>query len=103
MKQLIELSQEYLIECDNPKCGYKIHNESGDPYEDTSFFINMPCPLCGENLLTEKDHKDGEKFLKAIKFLNKWFSWLTIFWSFRKTETSSVKIHNGETKIKQNI
>lgn len=59
--------QDVLIQCDNPSCDYKIVNESKDPYVDTSKYVNMPCPKCGENLLTEQDYKDYKVILDAVK------------------------------------
>jgi hypothetical protein len=75
-RKLIEMHQQYLIVCDNPACDHKIENPTGDPNEDISMFVNSPCPLCGKNLLTEKDYKDSLKVLRVINWLNKWFSWV---------------------------
>ena len=91
-RKLIDTHQEFLIVCDNKQCDFKIENISGDPNEDTRKYINMPCPICRENLLTEEDYKQGLKVLKAINWLNKWFSWLTIF-SSKKENKDNVVIH----------
>lgn len=96
MRKLIEIEQEILIQCDNVLCDFTVPNETKNPFADTSKFVNMPCPKCGENLLTEKDQKDAMKFLHLVAFLNKWFSWITIFGFRKKPESvTSVHIHNG--------
>ncbi len=102
MKKLIEIEQDILIQCDNPECDFSVPNETKDPFADTVDFINKPCPKCGENLLTEQDQKDALRFLRLVAFVNKWFSWLTIF-SFKnkKQNVTSVHIHNG-INIKKN-
>jgi ssDNA-binding Zn-finger/Zn-ribbon topoisomerase 1 len=58
-RKIIVLHQEDLIVCDNPKCDFKIKNETGEFDEETIQYVNMPCPKCGENLLTEKDYLDA--------------------------------------------
>lgn len=50
------------IKCDNPKCTYRNDSVSFDDYH---LWLNKPCPLCGQNLLTEKDYK----FCKRLMFL----------------------------------
>ncbi len=95
MRKLIEVSQDILIMCDNKECDFKIPNESKNPNQDTRHFINHPCPECGENLLTEQDYLMSQKMLRNIDWINKWFSWLTLF-SFRKARKStSVHVHDG--------
>ena len=94
--------QEYSIECDNTQCDYKIKNPTGDPNEDTREYINMPCPKCGDNLLTKQDYLHGLKVLKIVNWLNKWFSWTMIFVSKKaKTKSISVHCHNGEVNISE--
>jgi|WetSurMetagenome_2_1015567.scaffolds.fasta_scaffold453743_2 hypothetical protein len=78
-RKLIEINQEYLIVCDNENCDFKIKNPTGDPNFDSSIYINMACPQCGDNLLTEKDHLIFLQFMKGVNWVNKYFSWLTIF------------------------
>jgi len=92
---LIEVKQEDLIVCDNPTCNFHI------PYTDEnkdelSYYINIPCPKCGENLLTEKDFIQSEKVMNLINWLNKYFSWLNyvFFWQ-KKTNIGSIHVHNG--------
>ena len=99
-RKLIEiLPQEHLIVCDY--CEFKIPNKTGDPNEDISMYINVGCPLCGENLLTENDYNGALKTMKAIEWLNKWFSWIAYFYPNTNKTNASVHYHNGikiETK-----
>jgi len=69
---------------------------------DVIEYVNKSCPKCGENLLTEKDYLDGIRFLKIVKWINKWFSWITIFKPNTKYHKADVHIHNGlNMKIKK--
>lgn len=80
MRKLITVPQENIIKCDNPKCGLNILSQFNE--NNLKKFINVACPKCGENLLTIEDYTNAIitiKTIKTIKFLNKWFSWLTIF------------------------
>jgi NAD-dependent SIR2 family protein deacetylase len=40
------------IQCDNPSCDFKDETVSMADYE---YWLNKPCPKCGNNLLTEAD------------------------------------------------
>jgi predicted RNA-binding Zn-ribbon protein involved in translation (DUF1610 family) len=64
---IFEMYQEYLIVCDN--CDFKIKNEAGNYNIETRQYINMPCPKCGENLLTQKDYDDSESLRKTLNWL----------------------------------
>ena len=101
MRKLIETTQENTIECDNLSCDFEIPNESEDPNAPLDKYLNQPCPKCGENLLTKEDLDDYIKMMKIINFLNKWFSWLTIFRT-KNTKMASVtaRAHKG---VKINI
>jgi DNA-directed RNA polymerase subunit RPC12/RpoP len=48
----MEAIRENLIECDY--CEFVIPNTNEDKsiYEDISKYLDVPCPNCGENLLT---------------------------------------------------
>ncbi len=101
MRQLIETSRKSLIVCDNTKCDYEIPC-SASLEKNMLQFINMPCPKCGENLLTEQDFLQDEKIMRSIRWINKWFSWITFFYSkksWAKRQTVSVHVHDG-VKIK---
>ena len=96
MRKLIEIDQENLVECDNFECDFEVTNETKDPNSDISVYLNQPCPECGENLLTEEDLNDYKKIMRIINFLNRWFSWVTIFRRKKdKPFEGSVKVHNG--------
>lgn len=98
-RQLIEMSQQYLIQCDNPNCDYVIPNPTKNPFEDTKKYIDMPCPVCGENLLTQQDYDDSMKILKQVIWINKWFSWLAYLFPKGKKRTINAHVHDGELKI----
>ena len=95
MRKLIEIQQENLIECDNENCDYVIKNLTKNPNESIKQYINSHCPNCGDNLLTEEDYLDNERFLRILNWMNKWFSWVTIFIPKKYETKSSVKDHNG--------
>lgn len=84
-RPLIVIEQENLIMCDNINCDYVIPKESDDPYESIDKYLNMPCPKCRHNLLTEDDLNKYKQATSIVKFINKWFGWLSIF-SSKKTE-----------------
>lgn len=96
-RKLINITQEYDVVCDNPKCDYKVANPTKEPsYNDE--WLNKPCPKCGENLLTEKDWRAYRNFLRLVNFINKWFSWLTYILPKSKSEEKvSVGFKGGET------
>ena len=93
--KLIEVSQEDLIVCDNEACDYKIKNEGGDFNVETKQYINMPCPKCGENLLTQEDYDMSERVRKTINWVNRWFGWLGYFSKKKNITKSKVHVHNG--------
>jgi len=95
MRKLIEKQQNSLVICDNPNCDYAV------PYTDETelvSFINKPCPKCGNNLLTIEDYLQHRNLMKVINFINRWFSWMTIFHSKRvwtKRKSFSIHVHKG--------
>lgn len=96
MKKIIEIgTQDYLVVCDNKSCDYKVENPTKDPYHNIDNFLNVPCPKCGENLLTEQDLITYKKFLKSIDFLNKWFGWIAYLIPKKYEKKSRVKVHKG--------
>lgn len=100
-KLITKLEGHHCVVCDNPSCGFEIkYNECGLKIED---LINVACPDCGENLLTEKDYTDYMQLMRVVDWINKWFSWITVFYS-RKTlqnqSKASVKVHDGIISIK---
>lgn len=100
-RKLIEMEQENLVECDNPRCDFKVKNESGDPYVNIDEYLNVPCPKCGENLLTEEDLHNYTKFIRMVKWWNKWFSWTLFLFPRKNTTEGTVHIHKNPT-IKAN-
>lgn len=93
-RKLIEFTQEYLIECDH--CEYKIMNVSKDPNEDISAYVDRPCPWCRNNLLTKEDYRQWLRTLRVVNWINRWFSWLTIFRGRGgKEKIVEMKVHNG--------
>jgi predicted nucleic-acid-binding Zn-ribbon protein len=91
--------QENLIVCDNPNCDYKVVNTGKNSFQDISKYINKPCPKCGCNLLTEKDYLTGLQLEKIINFVDKWFSWLTIFSKKTKMKKGNIKIKDNKVNI----
>jgi len=94
MRKLIETNQSVLIKCDNEKCSYSIPY-SNERVKYLVLFVNMPCPKCGENLLTEQDYVTYRNITKYVNFINKWFSWITIFYSKKNREPLMVHVHDG--------
>lgn len=67
-KKLFELENENSgIMCDNPDCDWEDKTVKN---EDLKNWINTPCPKCGENVLTQEDYDDSQKFLELIKIFN---------------------------------
>lgn len=56
------------IECDNPKCDYTNTDIKVDEYED---WINVPCPKCGNILLTENDYNVYKLLTATTNIANK--------------------------------
>lgn len=101
MRKLFEKQENPLVTCDNPNCDYTV------TYYDDKYlilFIDKPCPKCGENLLTKEDYIQHQNLMRLINFMNRWFSWTTIFYSKKtwgKRKSVDVKVHNG-IKITRN-
>lgn len=96
MEKLIEIKQISSVKCDNENCDYVILNDGDGPNVDIKQYINVSCPKCGENLLTDRDYLNYSKVLKMIGWLNKWFSWLTFFRNKKKTVVS-IETHKNIT------
>ena len=97
MKKLIERQQDLLVTCDNPNCDYTVPYTK-ENQNDLIWYIGKPCPKCGENLLTVEDYCQYQKMIKAVNFINRWFSWITIFFSKKRIAKSSfvcVEVHDG--------
>ena len=102
MIKLIEYNQEDLIVCDNITCNFKVKN-SLEEVTKLIDYLNKPCPLCGENLLTENDYGNHKKIIKIINFINKWFGWITYVLTTNKKPENLVSIEtNKNIKIEIN-
>ena len=99
MRKLIEKQDSGMVVCDNPDCNFEFDLKKA-PKVKLEHFIDMPCPYCSQNLLTRKDYDTWRALNIYINFINKWFSWTTIFMSKKKLEKSNnkflkVHVHNG--------
>ena len=101
MKKLIHIddhSSELI--CDSPTCDFVA---APGAYVFGPHLIGMPCPKCGDNLLTEIDYKNQMKSIKFIEWIN-WFGNLLGLGSEvppTNGEKISVRSVNGEFVIKQ--
>lgn len=95
MRKLIEKTQVGLVTCDS--CDYSI------PYTEEKEkglikYVGKPCPKCGQNLLTIEDYLLHERINRTVDWINKWFSWITLFYSKKaKSKLMSVHVHDGVT------
>lgn len=107
----IAIQQKTLVTCDY--CPYAVPSKKMyNPY-DTSVlkaFVNMPCPVCGNNLLTEKDFRSHVSLIKCIQVFNFLWGWTKIFYSKEKLKkmqkeaySIAIETKNGEliTKTRQ--
>ena len=94
MRKLIEKQDLGTIVCDNPECNVEFNLEDS-PSATIVDFIDMPCPECGQNLLTRQDYDIWRHVNAYVNFKNKWFSWITIFMSKERYEKSqkTIKVH----------
>jgi ssDNA-binding Zn-finger/Zn-ribbon topoisomerase 1 len=65
--QNVEVLREGGLQCDNPKCDYTNTDIAFEDYKD---WIDVPCPECGENLLTEGDYGRALALRETIKMIN---------------------------------
>ncbi len=92
MRKLIEIHQQNFIVCDNPSCDFEIPH-TGQSEKLLLAYINMPCPKCGQSLLTPEDYLMTERLMKRVHWINRWFSWLTIFMSRKEDIYKSISVH----------
>jgi hypothetical protein len=57
------------IKCDSPGCGF-VENDTESLSEIIAQYMNMPCPKCGANLLTEADAKSLTKIRRITILIN---------------------------------
>ena len=74
-KVLIEVQKELFLKCDNNSCKFQFEMDH-DLEISHKMFIDMPCPECNENLLTQEDNDRHLRMIRTIKWINKWFGWL---------------------------
>ena len=90
MRKLIEVKSDALtLKCDNINCNYE-HPDS-IPYEESALWVGEKCPKCKASLLTLDDYERWLIVQKTVKFINRWFSWLTIFMR-KNQELSEVSV-----------
>lgn len=53
--------------CDAPGCGWEDKTITFDDYEEC---VNMACPDCGENVLTEEDFNQCKQMAEMIEMMN---------------------------------
>ena len=99
MRKLIEISQEHGIQCDNKSCDFVVNGEIS--INETKKWLNVPCPKCGHNLLTERDFNDFRNMIWIINIVNFLFSWVTIFIPKKYYKEMLINTHNG-VKILEN-
>ena len=99
MEKLIKKKESGTVVCDNPNCDVEIViNDIDNSKRVLKDFINVGCPKCSQNLLTQKDYDTYTSLIKYIDFINKWFSWITIFTpKSSKRHNVNVKVHEGIT------
>jgi hypothetical protein len=92
MKAMKDIIRTKGIKCDNPSCDWSNMLNSFKEYKD---WVDKPCPKCGEVVLTKRDYKDHQTFVRffnnpLIKFLLQ---------PFISTNSTRVNVHNGKIKI----
>ena len=55
------------IQCDAPGCDFVDMSIQVSQYEE---YINKPCPKCGANLLTQKDHDTIMALIESVRISN---------------------------------
>jgi len=85
------------IKCDNPRCYYR--NEDVK-FEDYDRWLEVPCPKCGQPLLTLEDYLKCKKMIDLLNkiedsFIMKIIARILLFFSRKKTKL----IMNGTGKI----
>lgn len=87
---------DILLECDNDSCDFVLKRVPGFYEKITEHHVGTPCPKCGESLLTFEDYYEHKKLMDIINWINKYFSWVTIFSPPPKQlDRYRVKVHKG--------
>ena len=90
-RKLIERAELVDVVCDKPGCDFKTQIVEEQMHE----LINARCPKCGENVLTLGDYITYCKIIRRVNFINKWFSWITIFMR-KPIKTGVYRAHTHE-------
>jgi hypothetical protein len=69
MKKLIHVDDHSgELRCDNTLCDYVAERGL---HQFGPHLIGLPCPKCGENLLTEQDYKIQKKIMDGVDVINR--------------------------------
>lgn len=63
----IEQTNNSGIKCDNPNCDFV---DTETPDAEIAQWLGVPCPKCGENLLTQEDLDTSLKFHAMMDLIN---------------------------------
>lgn len=91
------------LRCDNVKhCDY-VAPEGAHKWG--RHLIGLPCPVCGESLLTERDYQTQERIYLWIEKVNRFFAFFGIGVESLegyegKTTSIGVRAHNGGVEIR---
>lgn len=66
MDQKIEFVETGIL-CDNPNCDWVDETVTHEQLKD---WLNVPCPKCGENVLTQQDFDNANRFYFALQIAN---------------------------------
>lgn len=92
----IELTESGL-KCDNPQCDWE---DKTIPHTEYEKYIDVSCPKCGENILTEEDFKLAEAFHFAVDLINN-MSEEQINQLYGEIDTSN--LFSAEKETEQNV
>lgn len=53
----------YGLKCDNTQCSWE---DMSIPFEEYKNNIDVPCPMCGESILTKDDYEETSRLIKSI-------------------------------------
>jgi len=62
----VEFKETGII-CDNPNCDWDDKTVTHDQLKD---WLNVSCPKCGENVLTQEDFDNAKAFYLAMELVN---------------------------------
>ena len=98
------------LEISGLKCDYCSWRNDAIPYSEYTSCIGMPCPNCGNNLLTQKEYDDctkiiikvyrAERLLHALRWLNPLFYLRLLIGDNRKEKTLTIEYPKRNTHAK---